>query len=841
MSVVANVALNIDSSGATQSLRAVQQGARATDNAVSGLLKTVGKLAIALSAMQVVKFVFAKTAELESQTRSLEVLTGSASKAKQIIAELQQLGAVTPFTSTELIDAAKRLQAFGVEGDKVVETTRRLADVSGATGAELQGLVTAYGQVQAKGRLQGEELLQFQERGVALQKELQKMYGLSGQKLQEALSKGRISAEAVEVAIIRLTNVGGKYANGAIAQSDTLNGKFSTLMDGIEMLAKGIGNILAPQIKNIINLAIEGINQINNLFAQGLQSDYMRRTAAAMAQIKTGFRTEALDTTGKLLSEISRSPQRATKGGIEAQLAALAGVEKVLNELNNAGALPDPVLDRVMRQSEALTKLRGDLKGYLNDLKVTAKATTATPATPALLEGKGKPKSAKPMSMDSLLNQKINDSLQLRLAQQETLKQKDLSGAQGTENEAQAKRMIEYAHQYRKALFETKALTAQMMIIDRERSAYIASFAKNQRGDAAVAIDAKRAEILNQINLITQSTNTIAEEHYGKALEAQRADELILKKKLEDETLLGQQRKQSLTDELALAQARLAGNEAEVMLRMQIRDIMAGTAGLSQQDVTNTLNQINATNQLLTEKEKIKNLVQDIGASIEGGIVGAIDGAITGAKSLQESLADILKDIGKMLISFGIKSLLGGIDIGGTKVFGGGKAAGGPVSGNSTYMVGEKGPELFVPSAAGTIIPADATAAMARYQRQGGGDDNEPDPVAAMARYQRQDGGIGNMGSNRNTTNNANSTTNNGYDNNSDTVNNIQTSPSPVLALSFETTRFLGQDYVSTDQLQAAMLATEKRAAASGAKAGAAQVASQMRNSPGYRRQVGLR
>jgi len=171
-----------------------------------------------------------------------------------------------------------------------------------------------------------------------------------------------------------------------------------------------------------------------------------------------------------------------------------------------------------------------------------------------------------------------------------------------------------------------------------------------------------------------------------------------------------------------------------------------------------------------------------------------------------------------------------------------------------------------VPNTSGTIVPADATAAaMARYQRQGGSSDNELDPAAAMARYQRQDGNFAGMGGNRNTTNSANNitnngyntagnnttnngyntagnnTTNNGYDSNSDTVNNIQTSPSPVLALSFETTRFLGQDYVSTDQLQAAMKATEKRATAAGAKAGAAQVSSQMRNSPAYRRQVGLR
>ena len=39
------------------------------------------------------------------------------------------------------------------------------------------------------------------------------------------------------------------------------------------------------------------------------------------------------------------------------------------------------------------------------------------------------------------------------------------------------------------------------------------------------------------------------------------------------------------------------------------------------------------------------------------------------------------------------------------KVFGGGKATGGFVSSNNSYLVGEKGPELFVPSTSGTIVP----------------------------------------------------------------------------------------------------------------------------------------
>lgn len=266
MSVVANVAINVDSRGATQKLREVQSQATATERAIGGLGSAIGKLAAAFSVIQAAKFVFVSTAEIESQTRSLQVLTGSAEKAGQIIKDLQQLGAATPFTSTELIDSAKRLQAFGVETNKVVETTRRLADVSGATGAELQGLVTAYGQVQAKGRLQGEELLQFQERGVALQQILKEEYKLSGEEFQDALEKGRISAQAVEYAIQKLTAAGGKYADGAVAQSDTLAGRLSTLQDAVQNLAARLGSILAPAMQSILGLAIDIANQVNNVF-----------------------------------------------------------------------------------------------------------------------------------------------------------------------------------------------------------------------------------------------------------------------------------------------------------------------------------------------------------------------------------------------------------------------------------------------------------------------------------------------------------------------------------------------------------------------------------------------
>ena len=299
----------------------------------------------------------------------------------------------------------------------------------------------------------------------------------------------------------------------------------------------------------------------------------------------------------------------------------------------------------------------------------------------------------------------------------------------------------------------------------------------------------------------------------------------------------------SLKDRMKMAQAFTPGQELKTQIALDNPDLSP-----EQQQVLFDTTQ--ATIKLEELREKVKNISQSIGDALGNSLNSGIQGLIAGTANAQQIFSDFLKSMGDILIQEGAKmiatytaiaiakalaGLLGGGSSGGLPSFGDGggfgsfeggalgtasgglgggdftsflpsksfyKANGGPVSSNSTYMVGEKGPELFVPSTAGTIIPADATAAMARYQRQGGGSGGGNSSSDAMG-----DGAAA----------------------------------TPVLSMSFETTRFLGQDYVSTDQLQAAMMATERRAAAAGAKAGAAQVTSKLQQSPNYRRQVGLR
>jgi len=248
-----------------RSLRNTGRAAKTASAGVSTLTKAFAPLLAAVSVLGSARFVFVKTAELETQRASLEQLTGSLEETNKIIDELQAFGSVTPFTSSELIEQTKRLKAFGFETEELVDTTKRLSDVAGATGADLTGIATAFGQIRAKGKLQQEENLQLLERGVNITKELKKITGLQGDEFESAMRKGKIGADLVNQALINLTSQGGIFADGATKQANTLNGKLSTLQDTIDTLARTIGTELEGEIKNVLDFGIAAVKAINEL------------------------------------------------------------------------------------------------------------------------------------------------------------------------------------------------------------------------------------------------------------------------------------------------------------------------------------------------------------------------------------------------------------------------------------------------------------------------------------------------------------------------------------------------------------------------------------------------
>lgn len=249
----------------SRSFRNNGNAARKASGGVQTFTRSIAPLLKALAVAAAARFVFVQTAELETQRKSLEVLTGSVSKTNTIIKELQDFGSVTPFTSSELIEQTKRLKAFGFETDTLVDTTKRLADVAGATGADLEGISLAFGQIRAKGKLQREEELQLLERGVDITSELKRMTKLEGEEFEAAMRKGKIGAELVNQALINLTSEGGAFFGGATKQSETLNGKLSTLVDSVQNLARTVGDALGPAIKFVLDQTTRAVRAFDNM------------------------------------------------------------------------------------------------------------------------------------------------------------------------------------------------------------------------------------------------------------------------------------------------------------------------------------------------------------------------------------------------------------------------------------------------------------------------------------------------------------------------------------------------------------------------------------------------
>jgi len=709
VSVVANVALNLDTRGVPQKLREVQNQAQQTERAFDSIGNSVGKLVRAYAAFQAVKFVFAQTAEIETQTRSLQVLTGSVEKATQIVKQLQDLGAVTPFTSSELIDAAKRLQAFGVESNKVVDTTRRLADVSGATGAELQGLVTAYGQVQAKGRLQGEELLQFQERGVALQKVLRDEYKLSGSEFQKALEKGQISAQAVEYAIQKLTDAGGKYANGAIAQSDTLNGKLSTLQDSFQRLAQNIGKFFEPVFKFLIdgvNALIERLNNASKIGAEArAYQEANRRTQSRFgARAANPFDQEVQQYRERLRKSLVIAEMGGT--GIPAAPKGSATLPALLAPSGGKGGA-----DKAAREAK---RLQEELRRSVQ-------------------QG------------DQMGTQFSRMILQLSTTSDIERKRLDIQA----EYEDRAKQISELKNEEQRINLTTLNSEIRRLELIRlqndELKKQIDEF-YNRAGFTPQMLGAGQGEFRTDINLQAPSKVALQIEAYKKQLQEIVAVE---------------------------NQVKMGAESVGTAFGQAFQGLVAGTV-TAQQAFAEMMQSI--ADHFLQMATQI--ITQQITMMIYGTILKAlgVGGGTSGFSFQGAGPVSGASVFGSGQAGFNPAAFSGGFL---------GRATGGPVTANAPYMVGERGPELFVPSTNGGVM-------------------SNSDLRSAMG------AAPGSAGS------------------------------SPVLNMSFETTNIGGVEYVSRDQLEAAMAATRRQAASDGAKRGMNMTLDRLQQSPRTRSRVGL-
>lgn len=204
--------------------------------------------------------------EAETTATAFEVLVGSEEKAAGLLKQLDKFAADTPFNKLQLTQNAQQMMNFGVASDKVMGYLQQLGDISGGNAERFSSLSLVLGQVSASGKLMGQDLLQFINAGFNPLKELEAMTGKSYKELQELMSKGEITFDHVAAAMANATGEGGKFHGMMEKQSQTLGGRWSTMVDTIQQKALSLFDKIAEPLKGLLDIVNMIIPPIASVF-----------------------------------------------------------------------------------------------------------------------------------------------------------------------------------------------------------------------------------------------------------------------------------------------------------------------------------------------------------------------------------------------------------------------------------------------------------------------------------------------------------------------------------------------------------------------------------------------
>ena len=181
-------------------------------------------------------------AQMEQTEKTFTTLLKSADLAKDFLAELERFAAATPFELPGLLNASKRLLAFGFSAQQVIPILTAIGDSAAALGMGEEGisrLTTAIGQIQAKAKVSAEEMNQINETGIPAWQLLADTIGTTVPQAMDMASKGMIDGATGVQAI--LTGMNKQFGGMMAEQSQTLNGMMSNIQDSIGQLSTVVG------------------------------------------------------------------------------------------------------------------------------------------------------------------------------------------------------------------------------------------------------------------------------------------------------------------------------------------------------------------------------------------------------------------------------------------------------------------------------------------------------------------------------------------------------------------------------------------------------------------------
>lgn len=300
-------------------LRATTTALKAANNGMDGFASSTDKasgksLANAITQGTVMANVFSKlgsaalsaaegfissgieyNAQIEKYTTGFTNMLGSAEAAQQVMSQIQEDAAKTPFDVASLTQANQYLISAGENASYARNTIMALGDAVSATGGgndELNRMAQNLQQIANTGKATAVDIKQFAYAGIDVYGILADYTGKSTAEVQ----KMTISYDLLTQALQAASEEGGRYYNSMDTQSQTMNGRVSTLQDNVKQLA----GLLTGDLSSGVGVVIGNLNDMLVAAQEAYKTDGWIGLAGAI----TGL-TEPISTAKNALKDFA--------------------------------------------------------------------------------------------------------------------------------------------------------------------------------------------------------------------------------------------------------------------------------------------------------------------------------------------------------------------------------------------------------------------------------------------------------------------------------------------------------------------------------------------------------
>ena len=231
-------------------------GAIAQGTIMAGFFSKLSSAALA-AAKSFIQSGIDYNAQIESYTVGFTNMLGSAEAAQQAMAKIQEDAARTPFNVEALTQANQLLISAGENAgysEKVILALGNAVNAAGGGNAELSRMAQNLQQIANVGKAASIDIKQFAYAGINIYQVLADYTGKSVQEVQNMT----ISYDLLSQALIAASEEGGRYYGAMETQSQTMNGRMSTLQDNVKQLA----GLLTGDLSSGFGVVIGNLNDM---------------------------------------------------------------------------------------------------------------------------------------------------------------------------------------------------------------------------------------------------------------------------------------------------------------------------------------------------------------------------------------------------------------------------------------------------------------------------------------------------------------------------------------------------------------------------------------------------